>query len=450
MSGLYYKSNNARENAYEKARREQEILNNKQQDELDIKHMENLSEMSQAATYGRLMKNTFGEIMNSSEFSGVKKLVSNLNSTLTAIINSGKLDETVKSLISIPSSNLTPEAKIVIKKFKDPSMKDLINVEISNALKEGATPPQIAKIFKDMTAGKGEKGDKIMSELLSILEAKGELNASINSTRGKKFGSVPEDSDLAKQSKAMEELDLLSLFQQDVKEGKKRIEQEEKKQKALEELEKLNAEEDLKVRTKFHNMLDEMKAVQLKQAKDKQVVSKLMELLEREKMAAAFEQFSKVAMDNALREKIQRNIRNLFYYKKNMATINKYTSKEAIKQFNNNLKLASVSRTGHEQSLVNTKREGDDWDIKSEADTVEGSLAGQKIDRRMFNTGAPKKDTNVELNDFTDLLIEYFNAGKGKKKASYDKIKNIIKRQPNEKIRERMNKQFDAVKRKTP
>lgn len=71
----------------------------------------------------------------------------------------------------------------------------------------------------------------------------------------------------------------------------------------------------------------------------------------------------------------------------------------------------------------------------------------QKIDLRAFNKGKPKKDTNDELNEFSDLLIKYGNAPKGRKSVFNQKLKNIINRQKNvnPQIAERMLMMKNAI-----
>ena len=78
------------------------------------------------------------------------------------------------------------------------------------------------------------------------------------------------------------------------------------------------------------------------------------------------------------------------------------------------------------------------------------SDAPQKIDGRMFNKGAPMKDTNAELNEFTDLLIK-FNNSKGSVRGGYNQdLNNIIARQRliNPKIAQRMKDLKSTLHRK--
>lgn len=82
----------------------------------------------------------------------------------------------------------------------------------------------------------------------------------------------------------------------------------------------------------------------------------------------------------------------------------------------------------------------------SEAATSVMSDAPQKIDGRMFNKGK-KKDTNEELNEFSNLLIQYENAPRGRKGPFNQKLKNIIGRQRliNPKTADRMLQMKNAI-----
>lgn len=74
------------------------------------------------------------------------------------------------------------------------------------------------------------------------------------------------------------------------------------------------------------------------------------------------------------------------------------------------------------------------------------SDAPQKIDGRVFNKGK-KKDTNAELNEFSNLLIQYENAPRGRKGPLNQKLKNIIGRQRliNPKTADRMLQMKNAI-----
>jgi len=247
---------------------------------------------------------------------------------------------------------------------------------------------------------------------------------------------------LEAQAKAQADLDLISLFQQDVKEGRKR--------QALKALDEMNAQEDLRLRRNFMKTLVELRGEvytknKQKESKkqyeeDKKVLDKMMNLIENQRMHDSFMEFSNLAIRDELATKIQKNLKSLLNYKKNIQTVNKYLNREAIKDFDTKF-------TAYNKSLLVKKnknlrgfmdKQEDDYFNDLQSTTDQGSLAGEKFDARTFNQGAPKNDTNYELNKFSDLLIE-FNKSKGKERTSINQtLKNIISRQTNKKIAQRM------------
>lgn len=247
---------------------------------------------------------------------------------------------------------------------------------------------------------------------------------------------------LEAQAKAQADLDLISLFQQDVKEGRKR--------QALKALDEMNAQEDLRLRRNFMKTLVELRGEvytknKQKESKkqyeeDKKVLDKMMNLIENQRMHDSFMEFSNLAIRDELATKIQKNLKSLLNYKKNIQTVNKYLNREAIKDFDTKFtaynKSLLVKKNKNLRGFID--KQEDDYFNDLQSTTDQGSLAGEKFDARTFNQGAPKNDTNYELNKFSDLLIE-FNKSKGKERTSINQtLKNIISRQTNKKIAQRM------------
>lgn len=171
---LYYKSNNARENAYTLARREQEILDNKQQDELDVKHMENLSEMAQAKRYGRLLKNTFGEIMNTTPVlsklsKSAEPFINIVATNLEDLVKTKKLDEFVKKLNELEFSDLSKIQQLIVNDLNDPFVKKLINEEMSKLIIDGKTNKEIASELEKYIIGENPP-DKYKDALQSLIQ----------------------------------------------------------------------------------------------------------------------------------------------------------------------------------------------------------------------------------------------------------------------------------------
>lgn len=173
-SSTYYKSNNARENVYEQSRRQEEINANKQQDQLDIKNMETLAEMAQAKKYSKLIKNTMGELINTS--SELKKVIDigkdilpqtkNTIKSIQDIIDNGRLNELTDKLNAIPLDELTKIQKIIIKDINNPEIKTIINETIQEDLELGKTHEEIGKSIQDLLIGRDSKYKKELETLV--------------------------------------------------------------------------------------------------------------------------------------------------------------------------------------------------------------------------------------------------------------------------------------------
>jgi len=175
----YYKSNNVRESVYEKSRKEQEDLNNKQQDELDIKNMEILNEMAQAKRYSRLVKNTFGEIMNTTPvLSKLAKagepLLESVATNLEDLVKTKKLDEFVKKLNELEFSDLTKIQQLIVNDLNDPFVKKLINEEMAKLISDGKTNKEIASELEKYIIGENppDKYKKALQTLITKALAK--------------------------------------------------------------------------------------------------------------------------------------------------------------------------------------------------------------------------------------------------------------------------------------
>jgi len=173
-SSTYYKSNNAREDVYEQSRRQEEINANKQQDQLDIKNMETLAEMAQAKKYSRLIKNTMGELINTSP--ELKKAIDigkdilpqakNSIKSIQDIIDNGRLNELTDKLNAIPLDELTKIQKIIIKDINNPEIKAIINETINEDIALNKPHKEIAKSIQDLLIGRDSKYKKELETLV--------------------------------------------------------------------------------------------------------------------------------------------------------------------------------------------------------------------------------------------------------------------------------------------
>jgi hypothetical protein len=364
------------------------------------------------------------------------------DSILASSIKSGTLSELFDKVKLIESSKLT-HREDVLRNFLG-NNKTTLNEVINENLQHG--PDAIKKAIiaavgdeADTLLSLIEKANKIStkdyqspnigkSSLLSRMESKerdamGDEDINYNV---KVPGKPPTKAQLEAQAKAQAELDLISLFQQDVKEGRKR--------ETKMNLERLEEDKDLHIRQVFHNVLGEMKRQNERNKKtaeykeQKAMLDKIMNLIENQRMYDSFENFSKDRYYDAIADKIQRNLKKAINYKKNMDTINNYISKEAFKQFNKG--LTSDSKSGH-------------GDYDSDTTTFEQSLAGEKIDNRAFNPGRAKYTLEQNKKMFDDALNSYKNAAKT---SQYNKtMTNIINRMPDGSDKEEMISKKEAA-----
>ena len=173
-SSTYYKSNNARENVYEESRHQEEINANKQQDQLDIKNMETLAEMAQAKKYSKLIKNTMGELINTSPElkkaidigKDILPLAKNTIKSIQDIIDNGKLSELTDKLNAIPLDELTQIQKIIIKDVNNPEIKTIINETIKEEVASGKSNKEIAKTLQELLIGQDSKYKKELETLV--------------------------------------------------------------------------------------------------------------------------------------------------------------------------------------------------------------------------------------------------------------------------------------------
>ncbi len=117
--------------------------------------------------------------------------------------------------------------------------------------------------------------------------------------------ATPEQ--IESQRLAQANLDLISLFQQDVKEGRKR--------QAIIDLQRLNADEDRRIRQNFVNVLDELYD-KTQSKRDRELLNTLMDAIEKQRMADAFQKFSENAIYEEYRRKLGRNIIQLISNKR--------------------------------------------------------------------------------------------------------------------------------------
>lgn len=189
-------------------------------------------------------------------------------------------------------------------------------------------------------------------------------------------------------------------------------------------LRSLSDKKEQALRQIYMNTLDDMMDKTDKRS-DKEVIYALQNLIERQRLIDAFDDFSKNAMGNAFASKLQRNMRTFMFNH----TINKrIESKKQISETQNKAATTIQRRMAELRA-----RKADKRSSMSESTDI-GSLGDVSFPR-----GRPKQnDTNAELNRFTDLLSAY-NSSKGSERQKINtELNNIIYRQPNKSIAARM------------
>ena len=209
-------------------------------------------------------------------------------------------------------------------------------------------------------------------------------------------------------------------------------------------LAQLNADQDYALRKKFNETLNELKSA-AKTAKDIKLLQRLQEAINNQRMADAFEKFSQNVTTDEFARKLQRNLKALVENKKIRAQYDQYNEQEPIVKKT----LATIAeRMAHLRAMKAKKRSNSDYSITSSAPTSTGSEGPLGLDAREFNQGRSKNDTNAELNTFTDLLSAYDSSKGNRRKEINQQMNNIINRQSNTKIAERMKNLKSAFHRR--
>lgn len=76
-----------------------------------------------------------------------------------AINPDGKLDELVKSIISIPDGLLNPRQIIIKNDLKNPEFKKMLNDAMAEEVEKGSSAEEILKVVKDLVAGSEGQAD---------------------------------------------------------------------------------------------------------------------------------------------------------------------------------------------------------------------------------------------------------------------------------------------------
>lgn len=445
----FYSNNEKKQRAYVKDRRIKEEQEEQQQQVVDEQIAKELGLESKASRIGELSARVAKKLNNA--------VVGDEDVLLNAITN-GTLSTLFEKVKVLDKTKLNMKEQSILSNLENKANIQRLNEAIGEEVMNG--PEAIQRVLLEELGGDSrniysilKKASKInLDDYTSARQArsrKGEEREragmemeDVNYALKPLAGKEATDAEKEKQAKAQADLDLIALFQQDVKEGRKR--------QALKDLERLNADEDLRLRINFQKVLEDIKKKEimeniqsateeknrkaLKEYKEqKMLIDKMMNLIENQRMHDAFMEFSNAEISNAFKEKIARNLQALRHNKKfieGVKNMNKAererASNEAIREFTRNMNKV-------------TRKDSDSTSIMTEGE--------MKIDNRQFNRGSKKKnDTNAELEKFIDVLIQYHNAPYGKKTGFNDALRNMINRQKkvNPAIAERMKQMKSA------
>ncbi len=345
---LFYKSNEAKERKYVKENKIRELNDEAQQEIVDEQIDKELGLDRKATNIGLLSKRVADKLVNAKRQG---------EDILLNAINNGKLSELFDKIKLLPDSALTKNQQYIRDNLKVKQNKDNINELIQEAIPDGA---EAIKSVIIQSLGDPENQNSLLdlvskANKLNMKDYSNTIQPSSKKSRNRESELMAEEdinyavkpipskpatpAQIEAQNKAQANLDLISLFQQDVKEGRKR--------QALKDLDQLSADEDLRLRKNFMKVLEEIKSdfgnkSASEQAKKEYkegrlLVDKMMQLIENQRMHDSFMEFSNLAIKDEFRKKIARNLESLFKYKKNMKAIDDYTSKEALKEFTKNL-----------------------------------------------------------------------------------------------------------------
>lgn len=288
----YYASEQERLRAYRKDRKLKEELEEDQQERLD----ELLDKQNGLDDTDKLWKTV---MPNAIKRLGKSKVMEPAGDVLLNAINNGKLDELIKMVRSVDETDFknagveggfNRNMKSMVNRLKDEQERAVLNMLIGEQMENG---PEAIKeaIVNYMTDGKPE----LRTNFYKM------LNMVSNNFNIEDFDKV---GDISKNREKRNEKKEISL-----------MEEEDKRSRLLEELEKLGAEEDLKLREQFLEVLNEMKSSNSVK-NEVRLINSIIKLVEKQRLEDAFKKWSDFAMEDAFASKIQRNMKALMENKK--------------------------------------------------------------------------------------------------------------------------------------
>jgi hypothetical protein len=406
MVSTFYSSNEQKQKDYLTQRRLQEDNDFNQQEIVDAELEKELG-LEQRATKTALMSKRVAD-----KLASLNKKSTDANELVNAI-NAGTVDQLFKKIQLLEDSSLNKNQQSIRDNLKIKENKNVLNEIIQDSLPLGAVG--ISEAIIEALGGSDNR-----SNVIDLINKASKINVkdytSVRQPTNKKrearetekmasedinyalkpLPSTPAtQEDIDKLNEAQAKLDLISLFQQDVKEGRKR--------QALKDLEQLNADEDLRLRINFKKALDDMmdevnnrsaSAKLKKQYKeDKAILDKMMQLIENQRMHDSFMEYSNLAIKDEFRKKIARNLKSALNYKKNINLINNY--------------LKNNSKDYTSDSTEATEADSTMGDASFKGRPVNPNLAKERLARFQRLENKPNK-TAKEKKQFDNLRAQLF------------------------------------------
>jgi len=461
MVSSFYSSNESKQRKYIKENKIRELNQEAQQEIVDDQVATELGLEQKATKLSALSKRITDKLV------GVKPEVLRGDTILLRAINNSQLSDLFEKIKLLKDSTLTKTQQSIRNNLSVQRNKDIINSLIQEAVPNGVDA--IKSTVINALGGDGNeesvlelitKADKINLKELKpayLPESKKAQNRENELMRSEDVNVIPKPlpstpatpAQREALAKAQADLDLISLFQQDVKEARKK--------QTLKDLDELNEMEDLRLRKKFRDAIAKLDA-ENNNIKDKVILGKMINAIENQRMADAFQTFSENAITDALASKIQKNLKSALNYKKNIQIVNKYLDKEAIKDFNKKFTLYNKEQNelndmgkSHNKKIIAYNKEKNERNMMSREDinyslpipksrsnsnttTEQGSLAGEKLDMRSENKGAPRKPANEKYKEMQEIIAIPVRqrTRKQKKRLTYlrsDKSKEMVERE---------------------
>lgn len=203
------------------------------------------------------------------------------------------------------------------------------------------------------------------------------------------------ENDLKTQAERQAELDLIALFQQDIKEGRKR--------QARKDLAQLTIEEDYRIRQTFMKVLDDM----MDKVKDKRgrqfqeqldILTRLQDMIEKQQLADAMERLEdnrQLAM-NEFASKIQRNLKAAFDNKQLMKGVKSYNRMNNFTPYDNDMMIRNEQeerlRKKTKKIIDSIKPYDNEMMRRNELEARTRNKAATTIQQRMAELRARKAD----------------------------------------------------------